>query len=81
MDGRKGDMLLLSQSFDDRVNKEVFGAPSGTSTFGYIANSDESGFLYGAVLTSDGQTGVRRTSGPGASACKDALVSFTVKPQ
>ncbi|MBK8971219.1 MAG: hypothetical protein IPM37_07535 [Hahellaceae bacterium] len=51
------------------------------STFGYIANSDESGFLYGAVLTSDGQTGVRRTSGPGASACKDALVSFTVKPQ
>lgn len=81
VEGRKGDLLLLSQSFDDAVAKDLFGAPSGMSTFGYIANSDESGFLYGAVLTSDGQTGVRRTSGPGASACKDALVSFTVKPK
>lgn len=81
VDGRKGDMLLLSQSFDDRVSKETFGAPTGMSTFGYVANSDESGFLYGAVLTSDGPTGVRRTNGPGASGCKDALVSLTIKPQ
>lgn len=81
VDGRKGDMLLLSQSFDDRVNKDVFGAPTGMSTFGYVANSDESGFLYGGILTADGATGVRRTNGPGASGCKDALVSFTIKPQ
>lgn len=81
VDGRKGDMLLLSQSFDDRVSKETFGAPSGMSTFGYVANSDESGFLYGSILTADGPTGVRRTNGPGASGCKDALVSFTIKPQ
>lgn len=81
VDGRKGDMLLLSQSFDDRVSKETFGAPNGMATFGYIANSDESGFLFGSVLTDDGPTGVRRTNGPGASSCKDALVSLTIKPQ
>jgi hypothetical protein len=81
VDGRKGDMLLLSQSFDDKVSKETFGAPSGMQTFGYVANSDESGFLYGAILTADGPTGVRRTNGPGASGCKDALVAFTIKPQ
>lgn len=81
VDGRKGDMLLLSQSFDDRVNKDVFGAPNGMTTFGYVANSDESGFLYGGILTADGATGVRRTNGPGASGCKDALVSITIKPQ
>ncbi len=81
VEGRKGDMLLLSQSFDDRVSKETFGAPIGMSTFGYIANSDESGFLYGGILTEDGPTGVRRTSGSGASDCKDALVSLTIKPK
>lgn len=81
VDGRKGDMLLLSQSFDDRVSKDTFGAPSGMSTFGYVANSDESGFLFGSILTADGATGVRRTNGPGASGCKDALVSLTIKPQ
>lgn len=81
VDGRKGDMLLLSQSFDDRVSKDTFGAPNGMTTFGYVANSDESGFLYGSILTADGATGVRRTNGPGASSCKDALVSLTIKPQ
>ncbi len=81
VDGRKGDMLLLSQSFDDKVAKDLFGAPSGMSTFGYVANSDESGFLYGGLLSADGATGVRRTSGSGASSCKDALVSLTIKPQ
>jgi hypothetical protein len=48
VDGRKGDMLLLSQSFDDFVSKGTFTAPNGMSTFGYVANSDESGFLFGA---------------------------------
>jgi hypothetical protein len=81
VDGRKGDMLLLSQSFDDAVSKDKFGAPNGMATFGYVANSDESGFLFGGILTADGATGVRRTNGSGASACKDALVSVTIKPQ
>jgi hypothetical protein len=81
VDGRKGDMLLLSQSFDDAVAKDKFGAPSGMSTFGYVSNSDEAGFLFGGILTQDGPTGVRRTNGSGASACKDALVSLTIKPQ
>ena len=81
VDGRKGDMLLLSQSFDDFVSKGTFGAPNGMTTFGYEGKSDETGFLYGGILTADGATGVRRTNGPGASGCKDALVSFTIKPQ
>ncbi len=80
VDGRKGDMLLLSQSFDDAVSRDKFGAPTGMSTFGYVSNSDEAGFLFGGILTQDGATGVRRTNGSGASACKDALVSLTIKP-
>jgi D-mannose binding lectin len=80
VDGRKGDMLLLSQSFDDAVSRDKFGAPSGMTTFGYVSNSDEAGFLFGGILTQDGPTGVRRTNGSGASACKDALVSLTIKP-
>jgi hypothetical protein len=81
VDGRKGDMLLLSQSFDDAVSKDKFGAPSGMSTFGYVSNSDEAGFLFGGILSADGATGIRRTIGSGASNCKDALVSLTIRPQ
>jgi hypothetical protein len=81
VDGRKGDMLLLSQSFDDAIGRDKFGAPNGMSTFGYVSNSDEAGFLFGGILTQDGPTGVRRTNGDGASECKDALVSITIKPQ
>lgn len=81
VDGRKGDMLLLSQSFDDAVSKDKFGAPSGMTTFGYVSNSDEAGFMYGAILSSDGPTGIRQTTGSGASSCKDALVSMTIRPQ
>ncbi|MDX5297342.1 MAG: hypothetical protein LPK85_00175, partial [Gammaproteobacteria bacterium] len=81
VEGRKGDMLLLSQSYDDAVSKDKFGAPNGMSTFGYVSNSDEAGFLFGGLLSSDGPTGVRRTNGSGASSCKDALVSLTIKPQ
>lgn len=79
--GQKGDMLLLSQSFDDAVSKDKFGEPSGMSTFGYVSNSDEAGFLFGSILTSNGETGTRTTQGSGASSCKDALVSLTIKPQ
>ncbi len=79
--GKKGDMLLLSQSFDDAVSQSKFGAPSGMRTFGYVSNSDEAGFMYGVVLDKDGETGERKTSGDGASSCKDALVSLTIKAQ
>ncbi|MBZ2167370.1 hypothetical protein [Marinobacter sp. F4216] len=81
VDGRKGDMLLLSQSFDDAVSQRRFGAPSGTSTFGYVSNSDEAGFLYGGLIMSDGPTGVMETRGDGASSCKDALISLTIRPR
>lgn len=81
VEGRRGDMLLLSQSFDDAVSRDRFGAPSGMSTFGYVSNSDEAGFLYGGPVSADGPTGIRQTTGSGASGCKDALVSLTVRPQ
>lgn len=79
--GKKGDMLLLSQSFDDAVSQSKFGAPDGTTAFGYVSNSDEAGFLFGGVLSADGETGTRKTHGDGASSCKDALVSLTIKPR
>jgi len=81
VDGRKGDMLLLSQSFDDAVSKSTFTAPNGMTTLGYVGRSDESGFMFAGILTQNGPTGVLRTNGPGASSCKDALVSMTIKPK
>lgn len=79
--GKSGDMVLLSQSYDDAVSQSKFGAPSGTSTFGYVSQSDEAGFLFGGILGSTGETGKMQTKGDGASSCKDALVSLTIKPQ
>jgi hypothetical protein len=79
--GQAGDMLLLSQSFDDTVSQSKFGAPSGMQTFGYVSRSDEAGYLFGAVLRSTGATGSRKTSGDGASSCKDGLVSLAIRPQ
>ena len=79
--GQAGDMVLLSQSFDDAIAQDKFRAPNGTTTFGYVSNSDEAGFLYGGVLDSTGETGTMKTNGDGASACKDALVSITIKPE
>ena len=58
--GVKGDMLLLSQSFDDRVDSSKFLAPSGTRRFGYVSQSDEAGFLFGGILGTTGETGVKR---------------------
>lgn len=79
--GEKGDMLLLSQSFDDVTAKANFLPPAGTSHYGYVSNSDEAGFLFGGLLAKAGETGIMKTLGPGASDCKDALVSLTVKPK
>ncbi|GAA3946285.1 hypothetical protein [Allohahella marinimesophila] len=77
--GRKGDMVLLSQSFDDAVSNSRFNAPDNTTTFGYVSNSDEAGFLFGGILGRDGETGDMKTHGAGASSCKDALVSLTIR--
>ena len=79
VDGRKGDLLVLSQSFDDKADKNKFGAPNGTTLRGYVYGSDETGFLYTKQLTRDGSTGEQKTNGSGASACKDGLISLTIK--
>lgn len=77
--GEPGDMRLLSQSFDDAIAQMHFGPPSGTVSLGYVSESDEAGFLFGGVLEFAGDTGVRRTTGDGGPACKDALVSMTIR--
>lgn len=79
--GVAGDMVLLSQSFDDAIAESKFRAPDGTTTFGYVSQSDEAGFLYGGVLTSTGETGDMKTRGDGGPSCKDALVSLTIKAE
>jgi hypothetical protein len=81
VNGQAGDMLLMSQSFDDKVAQSLFGAPSGASTFGYVSNSDEAGFLFGRRLSSSGETGKMSTNGSGASGCKDAAISLTIRPR
>jgi hypothetical protein len=74
-------MLLLSQSFDDAIAQDKFGAPPGTTSFGYVSQSDEAGFLFGGLIETTGETGVLRTEGDGGPNCKDALVSLTVRPR
>ena len=82
--GEKGDLLLMSQSFDDAVPYSWFAAPQGSERLAYIGKSDESGFLYGEILKANGQTGTRITTGSGAERsgqyCKDALLSVSIKP-
>ena len=77
--GEPGDMVLLSQSFDDAIASANFGPPAGTELLGYTSQSDEAGFLFGGILTMSGPTGVMETTGPGGPNCKDALVSLTIR--
>ncbi|MCU0664662.1 MAG: hypothetical protein MUC50_20355, partial [Myxococcota bacterium] len=79
--GQTGDMLLLSQSFDDTIAQSKFGAPDGTTTFGYVSQSDEAGFLFGGILNSTGETGTKKTNGDGGPSDKDISVSLTIKPK
>jgi len=81
VEGDIGDLLLLSQSFDDTVPENLFLPPDGMQSLGYTSQSDEAGFLFGAILDAAGPTGERQTNGPGASNCKDALVSLTIQPR
>ncbi|MCU0692442.1 MAG: hypothetical protein MUF54_13660, partial [Polyangiaceae bacterium] len=51
--GQTGDLLLLSQSFDDGsssgVNSSSFTAPSGRARFAYVIDKDEAGHLFGGT--------------------------------
>lgn len=83
--GLVGDMLLLSQSFDDAIDTSRFLAPPGATKLGYVKGNDETGFLFGKSLAATGPTGVLTTQGPGSFAqgqwCKDALISLVIKPK
>jgi len=94
--GETGDLVLLSQSFDDPASADAFLAPIGTELLGYVTgerdyvsaydhntplHNDETGFLFGGTLDRTGHTGPMRTEGPGGPKCKDALVSLTIRPQ
>ncbi|MFE8070300.1 Ig-like domain-containing protein [Marinobacteraceae bacterium S3BR75-40.1] len=80
VDGRAGDMLLLSMAFDDTTDRDDFRAPDDTEMFQWIAGVDEAGYVYGQVLDEDGATGSKKTHGPGGPNAKDALIALTVRP-
>jgi len=79
VNGQKGDLLVMSQSFDDKVSQSRFQAPSGATLRGYISGSDEAGFLYTKPVTRSGSTGKQATRGSGSASCKDGLISLTIK--
>lgn len=75
-----GDMLLLSQSFDDAAAQDAFGAPSGTSLYRYVVGTDETGYVFGKLLSTSGPTGTLETIGAGGPDAKDLMISIAVKP-
>lgn len=79
VEGKKGDLLILSQSFDDKASKNKFNAPDKATMRGYVNGGDETGFLYTKPITRNGSTGELKTRGDGASKCKDGLISLTIR--
>ncbi|NVJ62264.1 MAG: hypothetical protein HWE27_17890 [Gammaproteobacteria bacterium] len=77
--GEKNGLLLLSMAFDDTAQRDDFGAPNGMSLVDWTRGSDEAGFLYSQSISSNGETGSRKTRGPGGPNAKDALISLTVR--
>ncbi|WP_144394542.1 hypothetical protein [Pleionea sediminis] len=77
--GKENDLLLLSMAFDDTAQKDDFRAPDGMELVDWTRGSDEAGFLYSETLSSTGETGKRKTHGPGGPSAKDALISLTVR--
>merc|ERR1712176_455391 len=83
--GRRNDILLLSQVFDDPAVKSDFTAPPSTELMGDISGADTAAFLYGKVLTERGPTGILITGGQGEhlppirNGCKDALISLLLR--
>ncbi|MEM7160717.1 MAG: hypothetical protein AAF799_48215 [Myxococcota bacterium] len=79
--GKSGDILLLSQGFDDTAAEEDFLPPLGTTALGYIAGADEAGYLFSQHLEMDGDTEFMSTEGEGGPNAKDVLLSLTIKPE
>lgn len=79
--GESGDMLLLSMAFDDTTQRNDFRAPDGMEMYQWIAGPDEAGYVYGQVLTRNGETGSKKTRGDGGSRAKDALISVIIRGQ
>jgi hypothetical protein len=83
--GKSGDLLLLSQSYDDGKNTGVdsgsFPAKSGFTRRAQILDNDEAGHLYSRLLTATGATAQYETdAGTGSlHPCKDLAVSIVIK--
>jgi hypothetical protein len=83
--GRAGDMLLLSQSFDDGERSGItsgsFTADSGFTRRAQVIDNDEAGHLYSRLLTTTGNTPQYETNGGSGSpsACKDIAVSIVIR--
>ncbi|HAP38645.1 MAG TPA: hypothetical protein DCQ94_02690 [Nitrospira sp.] len=85
---KAGDLLLLSQSFDDGtgspgyLSSSSFTARSPITRYRQVLDRDEAGHLYGRVLTADGTTPVYETNGDpdrNLSHCKDIAVSIVIR--
>lgn len=81
VNAQAGDMLVLSQSFDDFVPRSAFLPPPGMEGWGYVGNSDETGFQFGRIAAASGPSGPLTTTGPGGHDCKDALISLSIRPR
>ena len=77
--GMKGDLLLLSMTFDDTTNELDFIQPDGTEFVNFVEGNDEAGHLYSKRLLSSGPTGKLVTKGVGGPGSKDALISLVLK--
>jgi hypothetical protein len=83
---RAGDLLLLSQSFDDGTSSQVssssFTAQSPITRYRQVLDLDEAGHLYGRVRTADGTTSVYETNGDSSRnlySCKDIALSIVIR--
>eukprot|EP00804_Cyclotella_cryptica_P007069 CCRYP_014506-RB/>CCRYP_014506-RB protein AED:0.25 eAED:0.25 QI:352/1/1/1/1/1/2/124/153 len=76
--GDEGNIVFLSQSFDDTAVLGQFQPPNGTVLLGWINDLDEAGFVYGKKLSRSGLTGNLITQGVGGPLCKDVLLSVIV---
>ena len=73
-----GDLLLLSQAFDDTAAEDAFLPPAGMALLRWIAGADEAGYVFGASLTESGPTGERETRGVGGPNAKDLMITVVV---
>ncbi|MFK7823853.1 MAG: hypothetical protein AB8G05_06845 [Oligoflexales bacterium] len=81
--------LLLSQSFDDAVAKNIFQAPDQTESLDYVTGdekeygckNDETGFLFGRETDTTNEGKEYTTNGDGVSTNKDIMISISFKPK